>query len=189
MEDKLHWKPSWKIYKFNDPTGSVEQAIKAGLDVELAKKKFEDNFIEMVHKEGNLLLNNGITVIWNLLTGAAGQTPFNNANSRLGVGDSTTAASATQTGLQATTNHYWQLVDAGFPSVSNQTTTWQATFGGSVANYAWNEFVVDNNGAAGSTSTSPTYSSTIVALNRLVSSQGTKSSGQTWVLQLSITLS
>ena len=189
MQDRAVEKASWRLAKFDDPTGEVEAYTRSGHTVEDAMEKFPERFMGVSNFEPNLLLNAGITVLLNLLTAASGQTAFNNANSRLGVGDSSTTEAASQTGLQAATNHYWQVADATFPTVSGQVVTWQATFGGTVGNYAWNEFISDNDGAAGSTSTAPTYSSTLVALNRKVSSQGTKTAGQTWVLTLQITFS
>ena len=183
----LSWEPRWKIDKFNDPDGKIEVASKAGISLDEIKAM--GGYLGAVEFEPNLLLNNGITVFLELLDGIAGPPAFNGTNARLGVGDSTTAAAATQTGLQAATNFYYQVVDAGYPTVSAQTSTWRATFGTSVANFAWNEFIVDNDGAAGSGSTAPTYSSTLVALNRLVSAQGTKISGQTWILSLNLTVS
>jgi hypothetical protein len=185
----------WKLAKFDDPDGEVERFTRSGHTYQEAMEKFPEKFLGLSsipvppETHGNLLLNAGITVLLNLLIGAGGQTSFANANARLGIGDSSTAASATQTGLQAATNHYWQLADATFPSVSSQTVTCQCTVGGTAANFAWNEFVMDNDGTAGSTTTAPTYSSTVVALNRVVSAQGTKTSGQSWVLSLAITFS
>jgi hypothetical protein len=51
-------------------------------------------------------------------------------------------------------------------------------FGSADANYAWQEFTVAN-----------ASSGTGKNLNRKVSNQGTKASGQTWTLDLAITLS
>lgn len=127
--------------------------------------------------EGNVLLNEGITLLLNLLIGAGG-TAYNNANTYLGVGDSTTAASASQTGLQAATNKTYVAMSATYPQVSGQTVTFRSAFGSSSANYAWEEFTVVN--ASTDTGTN---------LNRKVSSQGTKASGQTWTLDLTLTVS
>jgi len=126
---------------------------------------------------GNLLLNEGIGLALDLIIGAGG-TPYNNANTRLGVGDSTTAAAATQTALQAATNKAWVGMEAGYPSRSAQTVTWRAVFGTSAANFDWREFTVVN--ATDDTGTN---------LNRKVDTQGTKAAGQTWTLDLQITLS
>jgi len=131
--------------------------------------------------EGNLLMNAGITRMLNLLVGAGGQA-LNAANSRVGVGDSSTAASAGQTDLQAASNKYWRVQEATFPSVSGQTVTWKSSFGASEANFAWEEWAID----AGTTS-----NSTVVApmLNRKVQAMGTKANPAVWTLTVSITIS
>lgn len=125
----------------------------------------------------NLLTNGGITEINNLIAGVGTPTKFDNAHAYLGVGDSNVAEVATQTALQASTNKLFKAMDATYPQVSGQTITWQATFNASDANWAWNEFGVANTSAG------------TVLLNRKVSAQSTKVSGQVWVLQLSITFS
>ncbi|HEX2066091.1 MAG TPA: hypothetical protein VHI93_04690 [Candidatus Thermoplasmatota archaeon] len=105
-------------------------------------------------------------------TGAG--TAFSNANARIGVGDSTTAEAASQTGLQAATNKTYKAMDSGYPTYgTSQQIVFRATFSGSEANYAWNEFTVDN----GTTS-----------LNRTQSAQSTKASGQVWQLSCTVTL-
>src|SRR6185437_10619267 len=128
---------------------------------------------------GNILLNAGINELWTLAAGSGG-TLYNNANAFIGVGDSSVAAAATQTGLQAATNKTYKAMDASFPTFgTSQLVTFQATFGSVDANYAWNEFSVRNASSEASGQ----------ALNRLVSAQGTKTSGQTWQVQIQITLS
>lgn len=122
----------------------------------------------------NLGLNEGLQESNKLLTGQGG-THYGNANARIGVGDSATAEGATQTDLQAATNKLYKAVEATYPQTSGQTLTWRAVFTGAEANYAWNEFSVDNGAAAGKN------------LNRKVSAQGTKTSGQTWTIDLQIT--
>ena len=128
--------------------------------------------------EGNLLLNEGITELLNLITGTGSPTAFNSANAYLGVGDSNTAASAAQTGLQAATNKTYVAMYASYPSVSGQTATWRSEFDGSTANHGWQEFTVANGS-----------SNSAKNLNRKVSDQGTKTTGQVWTLDLQITLS
>jgi len=61
---------------------------------------------------------------------------------------------------------------------SAQKATWQATFGSDEANFTWNEITVANGN-----------SDSAMNLNRKVQSMGTKASGTTWVVQVSITLS
>jgi hypothetical protein len=53
----------------------------------------------------------------------------------------------------------------------------RSVFGSADANYAWNEFSVRNGATADKN------------MNRKVEAQGTKASGQTWTLDLQITLS
>ena len=137
----------------------------------------EGDFYEQVVIVGNVLLNEGITALQNLLTGAA-ETNFGNANAYIGVGDSTTTAAAAQTGLQASTNKLYKAMEASYPTISSQTTTWRAVFGSSEANFSWQEFTVANGNSDAADN-----------LNRLVSDQGTKASGQTWTIDVAITWS
>jgi hypothetical protein len=102
-------------------------------------------------------------------------TSFNSTNARIGVGDGTTAFSSSQTDLQGT-NKFRKVMDSGYPTRSGTTMTFQSTFSGSEANFAWNEWGVFNAATGG------------VMLNRKVESLGTKASGSTWVLQVQITL-
>jgi hypothetical protein len=69
-------------------------------------------------------------------------------------------------------------MEATYPSRTGQTVTWRAVFGSSDANQAWKEFTVSNSNSNSGTN-----------LNRKVSDQGTKTAGQTWTLDLAITLS
>jgi len=126
---------------------------------------------------GNVLLNEGINELWTLVCSSGG-TKFDNSNAYLGVGDGTTAESAGQTGLQGA-NKYYKAVDSGYPTYgTDQKATWKATFGGTEANFSWQEFTVANGN-----------SDSAVNLNRKVSDQGTKASGQVWELTLEISLS
>ena len=125
---------------------------------------------------GNICVNTGIQLMLDLLIGAGG-TVYSNANAYLGVGDSTTAESASQTDLQAATNKLRKAMSSTYPSRSGQTLTFRSAFGSSDANFSWQEFGVFNASSAGT------------MLNRKVSNQGTKASGQTWTLDLAITWS
>ena len=131
---------------------------------------------EIVKIKKNLLLNEGINQLWTILCSSGG-TKFDNSNAYLGVGDSSTAAAASQTGLQASTNKLYKAMDSGFPTYGTlQKATFQSTFGESEANFAWNEFTVANGNSDSATN-----------LNRKVESAGTKSGG-TWELTLEIEL-
>jgi len=128
---------------------------------------------EVINGEGNCLLNGGIDEIWDIVCGDSANY-FNNAGAQIGVGDSTTAAAATQTDLQAATNKTYKGMDTGYPTSATQKATFKASFGASDANYAWNEWVVKQ-------------STSGKCLNRKVESLGTKTGG-TWTLQVDITL-
>lgn len=160
IADKLNYKTRWTIRRYAE-RGAFERG----------------EAYEVSQIEDNILLNEGIQLLEDLLMGAGG-TAYNNANSRLGVGDSSAAESASHTGLQAATNKFWKAVESGYPSRSNQTITWRAIFGADDANFAWNEFTVVN--AADDSGTN---------LNRKVSNQGTKASGQIWTLDVTLTIS
>jgi roadblock/LC7 domain-containing protein len=171
IKDILHWHPHWKIERYASEADRLAGKV---YSPEEAMRLF--GAPQVTEWKGNLLLNAGITVLLNLLGGIAA-TAFSNANAYIGVGDSSTAAAATQTNLQAATNKAYVAMNTGYPSVSSQTITFQATFGSAAGNYAWNEFIVAN-GSGGTT-----------ALNRVVSAQGTKASGQSWTVSLAITIS
>ena len=128
---------------------------------------------EVKNGEGNCLLNTGIDEMWDLICGDSAN-HFNNAGTQIGVGDSNTAANASQTDLQAATNKTYKGMDGGYPTSTSQKATFKASFGASDANYVWNEWVVKQ-------------STSGKCLNRKVDSLGTKSGG-TWTLQVDITL-
>ncbi|MDA8155560.1 MAG: hypothetical protein M0Z52_03770 [Actinomycetota bacterium] len=127
----------------------------------------------------NLGLTTGLTEMLKLFTGAGG-TAFNATDAEIGVGDNNTAPAASQTDLQATTNKTYVGLAGGYPTTpSSASVQFQASFGSSSANYAWNEIVVKN-------------SSSSICLNRTTnggSGWGTKASGTTWVVTVTWSLS
>ncbi len=153
--EKAHWLPKWTIEKYDK-------------NMKLYDKE---------EIEGNLLLNEGITSLLALLIGGSA-TPFNNANAHIGVGDGTTAANATQTGLMGTKKTYKPMDDT-YPKVEGQTVVFRATFGPDDGNHAWREFTVANG-----------LSDSATNLNRKVESAlRAKASPDTWVVQLKVTIS
>ncbi|MDQ7794157.1 MAG: hypothetical protein RDU89_07055 [bacterium] len=120
------------------------------------------------------LTNAGCNFMAGALTGHE-TTLFNNANARIGVGDGTTAFSATQTDLMGT-NKFRKGMDATFPTRSTNVLTFKSTFASGEANFAWQEWGVFNAASAGP------------MLNRLVENNGTKLSGQTWVFEVQLTV-
>jgi hypothetical protein len=129
---------------------------------------------EIIEGEGNCLLNTGIDEMWDLIVGDSAS-HFSNAAAQIGVGDSNTAAAASQTDLQAATNKTYKSMESGYPASTAQKATFKASFGAGDANYTWNEWVVKQSASA-------------KCLNRKVESLGTKSGG-TWTLEVNITLS
>lgn len=143
------------------------------------------SLVEHLEREGNLLMYGGVSCIWQALIGATrtgNQLPFDNTNARIGVGDSSTAAAATQTDLQAAANKTRVAMDATYPTHTDATTsgaatiTYRSTFDTSTANWAWQEWGIFNASTAGR------------MLNRKVESLGTKPNTQTWQFTVTITL-
>lgn len=190
VHDEIKWRAQWTLRKFDagdiaaaglDPATADEAAIMAaGVTPR-----------EIIEREGNLLMYGGISCLWQALIGngtaTAGQalTYFNNAQAAIGVGDSTTAAAATQTDLQAATNKLRKAMDATFPAhtdgvvIGAASIQFKSTFGTSDANWAWQEWGVFN---------SPT-AATGRMLNRKVESLGTKTSAASWALTVTLSLS
>lgn len=110
------------------------------------------------------------------LAGAAvGQgTFFTNANARLGVGDGQTAFATSQTDLVGS-NKLRKAMDIGYPIINPPKLTFKSTFRPEEANFPWHEWGVFNAASGG------------VMLNRVVESNGTKQSNQTWILEVEIT--
>jgi len=131
---------------------------------------------EVVEVPDNLLVNEGILVLLNLLTGTGAETVFG-TGSYIGVGDGTTAAAVGDIDL-AGSNKDYQAMETGYPTVAAQTVTWRAIWGSTEGNFAWQEWTVAN-GNSGSSKN----------LNRKVASLGTKGSGSSWTLTVTITVS
>jgi hypothetical protein len=135
---------------------------------------------------GNLLTTAGLTRITSLITGAGG-VAFTNTTARIGTGNSSTAAAVGQTDLQAaagSTNRWFQIMDATFPTTAAGVITAKATFASGDGNYAWLEFGIDI--ATATVTSGNTVNTTL--LNRAVISQGTKTAGQSWTATATITL-
>lgn len=129
----------------------------------------------VIEQQGNVALKEGI---YNLLqlAGGLGGTAWSNGAARIGVGDSSLAANAAQTGLQGTQKTF-KAMDAGFPQIAVDQTTisWRATFLAGDAQYAWNEVTISN----GSDDTGAN-------LNRTVEAKGTKGAVP-WRLTVTLT--
>jgi hypothetical protein len=125
------------------------------------------------------LVNIGRDLIAAALIGAPINADFDTSNSYIGVGDSTTNATPlTYTDLQASSNKFRKVSDGSFPQRSANVLTFKSTFATGDANFAWQEWGVFNH----------TSNSTTAMLNRKVESLGTKTSAQTWVATVTLTV-
>lgn len=134
----------------------------------------------------NMFVNGGWSCLWECLigngttTGGGALTYFNNANAAIGVGDSSTAAAAGQTDLQAASNKLRLPVNATFPQHSDgvaagsRDITYQATAQTGQANWTWNEVALFNSATAGQGR----------MFNRSVNNYGTKTSASAWLITL-----
>jgi hypothetical protein len=166
----LSWKTEAKIEKYDS-----EEDFKNG------------NVSEVFKETGNIAVQGGWSNLWQCLigngtaTGGQTLTYFNNGNAHIGVGDSSTAAAASQTDLQAASNKTRIAMDATYPQHTDGTTAgalsivFRITAGSGVANFAWNEWGIFN------------ASSGQRMLNRKVFTGGTKASGAVWVFTVTLT--
>lgn len=175
--EAFHWKIHWRVEKFHG--ASLDEIAATG------EKPYE-----VVEYDKNLAMYGGVSCIWETLIGNGTSTAdqvltyFSNARAAIGVGDSSTAAAATQTDLQASSNKLRKGMDATYPTHTDGTSSgsasivFKSSFTTGEANFAWNEVGVFN------TSTAATGR----MLNRVVQSFGTKTTG-TWTMQVTITIS
>lgn len=116
----------------------------------------------------------GVTFLATKGIGGSG-TVFDTTNAYIGVGDSTTAFSAAQTDLVASTNKARVVQDNTYPQQASNVLTFRSTFSTSTANFAWQEWGVFNASSGGT------------MLSRKVESLGTKPSSQTWQFTVTLT--
>lgn len=105
----------------------------------------------------------------------------------LGVGNSSTTATVADTGLGAaagSSNQYWMVPDATYPSASGGTITVKATWATGDGNFTWNEWGIQITTSAASSGASPGAGA---FMNHKVASLGVKSSGA-WALSVTISL-
>ena len=171
VKEQVNWHMRARLLKYHE---DITPYVKEGKEAEF-HRLFEP--YEVIKQEGNCLLNSGIDEMWDLVTGVVSGAAhiYDNAAAQIGVGDSSTAADATQTDLQAATNKTYKAMEAGYPTSTTQKVTLKSSFGTADANYVWNEWVVKQ-------------ATSLICLNRKVEALGTKSTG-TWTLEIDITLS
>lgn len=194
-QERVFWTPKWEVEKRDvDAVAWIEKRMPKSVllssNPDVYKQAYDDlrkefevkvQPYELVIAHGNLLVNGGMDLIWDAVIGNS-VTEFSNANAAIGVGDSSTAAAVGQTNLQAASNKLRKGMNASFPDQpTNPSVRFQSDFTGAEANYAWLEVATFNN----------TVDASGTMLHRLVPSGGlgTKSSGATWTITVTITLS
>lgn len=183
VHEPLAWHPRIEVATYDlDQTQKVAEmfgvAEPKSFHFAEAAKRIGLAPVDVVKDEGNLLLNAGIQRLIDRLIGAG--TALSASVGRIGVGTGTASESASQTDLQGASK-YWALVDTA-PTRSSQTLVCVATFATGVANFAWEEWGIDFGTSGGATVTAP-------LLNRKVVNLGTKSSSETKVFTVNVTLS
>lgn len=148
---------------------------------------------ESVESDGNLLTRQGLRRLMDRLAGTASNQALDATHCRIGVGDSNTAAAATDTDLGASagsSHRQFKLVDSVTvgTGASSGVLTIVATFGTGVANFAWQEWGIDGGTADGTTVTSE-GNTTPGLCNHKITSLGTKTSAASWVFTITITIS
>ena len=172
--DALKWRTKSIIQKWNDPEGKIANEIKAGkITISEAKIKYRENLIGEYVKYGNIILDDGATVILQLLTGVSGVNPYNSANAQICVSNNNTAPSASQTSLGGTSSACLPM-NSGYPTVSGNTATFQATASTSTANFCWYTWGLFNG---------------ITYLNAVQVNMGTKTSNETWTITVQLQVS
>jgi hypothetical protein len=143
-------------------------------------RKFKDSLMHKLNKpyetlisKHSDLLDEGADELIRLICGIGTPTAWDNSNAYTGVGDGTTAFDPTHTDLQGS-NKTYKIQDATYPQlIANQKARFRTTFGSAEGNHAWEEFTVSN-----------TSDGSGKNLMRILSSKGTKASGETWELTI-----
>lgn len=177
---------AWAAYSALDPKSpAARRAMAAHLrfeeEVTKATLALAYDMSRTTDEENNLILNSGCDQLMKAARGDASLVLWTAANARIAVGDNNPAAghSYTQTTLQATTNILLKGMDSGWPKVptdlaggaqGSNARIWEfkSTFASGDANFSWQEFGTSQAASGG------------IYLNRFVSNQGTKVSGQIW---------
>ena len=174
-----------EVYSAGIGTGAVHKLAQKGYNYRQIAAKIGLPIVKEIHithaiknwKPGrlNLMLNEGIDEIWDLVSETNAVDYYTNALARVGVGNSSTAAMATDTALIGGSTNF-QGQEGGFPNVATaQRIDFKGSFADGIAEFAWEEFTVDNG------------SSPNANLQRLVTPKGTKTTGEVWTAEIQIT--
>lgn len=143
--------------------------------------------------EGNLITLEGMKTLWKCITQSSDSfNYFDQANTRIGIGNGSTPATINDTDLNGSSKVYQSLVangisyddEAGSTASGNSASiTLKAQFDGTTANYEWNEWGIFNGDKSQVSPTVP-----VVMLNHKVESMGIKVNGSVWVVEARIQL-
>lgn len=146
-------------------------------------EKYEsDLMVELRDLGPNLVTTGGIQNLLDAAFGLSGGVLLNSTNARIAVGDKTTAATSSDTKLDAEANPGNSLrkaLSSGYPNRSGQTVSLRASFSNSEAVFTWNEYGIAWSG---------TISDNSLMTRQVDTSLGTKPSNQTWVLTATVAL-
>ena len=165
-KEKAQWKCHYRLEK------RVGEPRKGESEAKFCKRVEP---YEVREGDDNCLLNTGIAELWNLVDGTS-TGHYTNDAAEIGVSNDTTAATATQTALQDSTQAEWFAMTTGYPGTTGQQMSLKGSMGSTYALFAWGEWAVRN-------------TATGILLNRKVDALGTKATGTTWTLEVTLTLS
>lgn len=157
---------------------SLEQTVKLAVKYTVTKRKVgaKKPYKTLMTKLDKFLVE-GINLMWTLVCGGSG-TPYNNANARIGVGDSSTTEDEDQTGLQALTNKFWKGMVATYPQYGTlKKAIFRSVFVSGEAEFDWNEATIVN--AADDAGEN---------MLRIVSTKGTKPANEEWTAEIEVAL-
>lgn len=183
----IYWRAAYTVEKYAAGAEDVRAGrygSSAGVDAGSRVVPYE-----RISGEGNMLLNGGADLLWNLAkapgtTAVNQQTTYLNAHAAIGVGNSTAAAVRTQTDLQGASK-YRKGMEATYPqhttgtaSTAARNMVFRSLYSTAMANFAWQEWGV--------------FNSTTLAqgrmVNRKVEALGTKTSAATWTFTVTLSL-
>lgn len=136
----------------------------------------------------NLFTTVGVTRLWNLWAAQGGLQAYDATHTRIGAGDTNTAAAVGNTDLAAAVNaanRYFQLAD-GVPTISSSPATasckYTSTFASGNGNFAWAEWAIDQGtSSAANAAVAPLF-------NRAVAALGTKTSAASWAFSATLSI-
>jgi hypothetical protein len=190
--DGIKWTPTARIQKYSpevveELTRLLGYEPKAADFVRLGADPFA-----VLEIEGNLLTTAGLGHLTTVLTDSSATEVISTARSFLGVGDSSTGATVSDTALVASTNKYYKSLDSvtrTTTTVTNDSVQAVASYDSSTANYAWNEWVLGSSTSGTITSGTSLPGTGGFIYNRKVASMGTKASGAAWTFTVTIKFS